>query len=473
MNIYLLEDLIQDRVTSEPPPITPLDSAMLQALYSRSPASVVDHLDRVRDTGSTQFTERYYLNYGHASIGECASTTLFMESVSLLAAKAIQATPLYRGQETSTRYLDFSTRHFHLHSEHASNLHLQDRHYDPALLTDWLSRLRTLYRTLLQHLTPHLTQLVIQDSGIPESHLSPTHIRAISARAFDIARGVLPAGASTQLSITTDFRHARQHFTHLSHHPLAEVREIATRAIHLLYTRYPQAFPSLPQEEPPQDESQDLDLYYYTPDPLFHSLTTSVVPHFDPTYTQRILDMLARRNTDMLNRSTIPSTSTLSQTIGLAGQFSVQGLLDYGSLRDLARHRKMSFPLPLLTYNYGPHPFYLDTLPSQLRTLVLETFSSFPRQSVFALDPQYRQYYIPLSYLAPVAMRFDFIQAQYLTHLRSQRSTHPTLRTFIHEIANAIHHYTPSLPLFVDNTPDTPTPYIPRGTQTIHIRDTP
>ena len=86
----------------------PEDLAMLQALYSRSPASVVTHLDKLKQSGSGKFMENYYVGYGHASIGDCGATTVFIEQVSMLVAKAMQDNPLYNGQEASTRYLDFS-----------------------------------------------------------------------------------------------------------------------------------------------------------------------------------------------------------------------------------------------------------------------------------------------------------------------------------------------------------------------------
>lgn len=38
----------------------PEDLAMLQALYSRSPRSVVEHLEKVRKVGSGQFMGQYY-----------------------------------------------------------------------------------------------------------------------------------------------------------------------------------------------------------------------------------------------------------------------------------------------------------------------------------------------------------------------------------------------------------------------------
>ena len=48
----------------------PEDGAMLQALYSRSPAGVESHLDKVEKAGAGKFMSQYYVGYGHASIGD-------------------------------------------------------------------------------------------------------------------------------------------------------------------------------------------------------------------------------------------------------------------------------------------------------------------------------------------------------------------------------------------------------------------
>lgn len=52
-------------ITDEQPPEA---NAMLQALYSRDPQSVVDHLKRVAEVGSDKFMNLYYVGYGHKSI---------------------------------------------------------------------------------------------------------------------------------------------------------------------------------------------------------------------------------------------------------------------------------------------------------------------------------------------------------------------------------------------------------------------
>src|ERR1043166_5646836 len=91
----------------------PETSAMLQALYSRSDKSVEQHVQKVQERGADKFMASYYVGYGHASIGDCGVTTLFVEDISILACKAIQDNALYSGQETSTRYIDFAGRRVH------------------------------------------------------------------------------------------------------------------------------------------------------------------------------------------------------------------------------------------------------------------------------------------------------------------------------------------------------------------------
>src|SRR6266571_8561229 len=78
--------------------ITAEAAAMLQALHSRSIGGVDSHLEKLAKKGATDFMNTYYVGYGDKSIGDCGTTTLFIEGISMLAAKAIQNSPLYNGQ---------------------------------------------------------------------------------------------------------------------------------------------------------------------------------------------------------------------------------------------------------------------------------------------------------------------------------------------------------------------------------------
>lgn len=86
--------------------------AMLQALHSRSTGGLRSHLKTLAEKGADNFMEKFYVGYGHHSIGDCGDTTIFIEGVSMPAVKAVQDNPLFRGQESSTRYLDFSKQPF-------------------------------------------------------------------------------------------------------------------------------------------------------------------------------------------------------------------------------------------------------------------------------------------------------------------------------------------------------------------------
>ncbi|HEV8677617.1 MAG TPA: hypothetical protein VN701_02195, partial [Candidatus Paceibacterota bacterium] len=92
--------------------ITAEADAMLQALHSRSIGGIDAHLMRLAKKGAKEFMDTYYVGYGDKSIGDCGTATIFVEGVSMLAAKAIQDFQLYNGQESSTRYIDFSKQSF-------------------------------------------------------------------------------------------------------------------------------------------------------------------------------------------------------------------------------------------------------------------------------------------------------------------------------------------------------------------------
>ena len=47
--------------------VPPEANAMLQALYSRSPKSVTEHLKQVQSIGHEKFMKNYYVGYGHKS----------------------------------------------------------------------------------------------------------------------------------------------------------------------------------------------------------------------------------------------------------------------------------------------------------------------------------------------------------------------------------------------------------------------
>ena len=198
---------------------------MLQALYSRSPKSVKEHVLKVKESGAEKFMASYYVGYGHKSIGDCGTTSIFIENVSMLVAKAIQDWPLYSGQEASTRYLDMANQPVVNPLETKEGKEIQD---------EWMK----FYSRALDKLAPALKIRF----PIKEGEKEVVYEKAIKARAFDIARGFLPSGATTYVAWHTNLRQAHDHLKELKHHPLVEIREVAQEIIKTLQTKYSSSF---------------------------------------------------------------------------------------------------------------------------------------------------------------------------------------------------------------------------------------
>src|SRR5271168_4061041 len=89
-------------------PMPPEKLAYALARYSRSPDSIRDSIEWVRNHDSSKFLESFYFQYGHASIADLGHVTICFEGISELAATEIEDEQLWDGQARSSRYQDFS-----------------------------------------------------------------------------------------------------------------------------------------------------------------------------------------------------------------------------------------------------------------------------------------------------------------------------------------------------------------------------
>lgn len=400
----------------------PEDTAMMQALYSRSPKSVTEHVEKVKQTGSGKFMETFYVGYGHASIADCGSTTIFIENISILGDKAIQDWPLYSGQETSTRYIDMSKQAI----------------IDPlgtaesrAILERWMA----FYTSSQEAMQEHLKEKYPRREGEDEA----MYQKAIRARAFDSLRGFLPAGITTQLSWHTNLRQAWDHLALLLHHPLAEVRDTAGKILEKLKEKYAHSFShTLDQATEAYRESITKKYSYYSPGvaPEF-SFQTKIDPAELAKY-QAILD----------ERS--PKTG-LPYFLGELGSFTFDFLLDFGSFRDLQRHRAGVCRMPLLTTSRGFHPWYLEQLPEALRPQA-ETLIAEQKKAIDALaaEEEIKQYYTAIGFQVAGRVSYPLPAAVYVIELRSSRTVHPTLRRLAHQMHSSAQEKFPNLKLQSD-----------------------
>ena len=152
----------------------PQVSAAINASLSRNPKSM---LDRIKDilTGKINADEllsRYFRDYGHNSIGDNGAIYVSVEGLSMLSAYLLINTPLFLGQEASTRYIDWKEEGFVFFSDK-----------NKRFPVEWFK----IYKDVLSEAKKYF----VEKKGYTEKEAEPA--------AYDLAGGFLPNSARTSI----------------------------------------------------------------------------------------------------------------------------------------------------------------------------------------------------------------------------------------------------------------------------------
>ena len=408
--------------------ITAEADAMLQALHSRSIGGIDSHLLKLAKKGAKDFMDTYYVGYGDKSIGDCGTATIFVEGVSMLAAKAIQDFQLYNGQESSTRYIDFSKQPFADPSNSDTGKNL-------------LEGLRAFHLKGLARMKEALAARHPRQEGEEEKVWQ----KAINARAFDIMRSFLPAGAATNLSWHGELRQFADHLARLRNHPLEEVRMIAHVAREALQEMYPSSFN---QKLYPATEDYTRNwmekIYYFDHDASDVTLEWDGV---DRTLLSEYAGFFASR----------PLKTEPPKFMAECGVVRFSYLLDFASFRDQQRHRALVQRMPLLTDRHGFEEWYLEEMPEDLKLEAAAFLGTYENAiSKLNLSPLMKQYMLPMGYKVACRNAGDLPAYIWFVELRSKIDVHPTLRVKAKQVGAALlekfgQH---GLALNIDDSPD-------------------
>jgi len=417
--------------------------AMLQALHSRSTGGIHHHLKILEEKGAENFMERFYVGYGHKSIGDCGSATVFVEGVSMLAAKAIQDWRLYSGQEASTRYVDFSEQVFLNPAETKNGEKIQEAWRDFYLKSQI---------PVQEHLKKQFPKKDEEDEKIYE--------KAIIARAFDITRSFLPAGATTNVAWRMNFRQFADEMMILRHHPLDEVRDIAEVAEKAMREAFSSSF-CHKRFENTEKYNQDwmTENYYYKNNKAK-----------DFSFIKNDIDLKDLKTFKKILKNR-PMKTELPPTIALLGMVHYEFLLDFGSFRDLQRHRATVQRMPLLTTRHGFNQWYLNSLPDSLRKKALKFIDNQEKKiDNLKISDEEKQYYTAMGYNVPCRVSGDLKALIYLVELRSTRFVHPTLVAQVIKMIDSLKTLFKGTGLVI-HTDDEPNRFdIRRGEQDIVIK---
>ncbi len=124
-----------------------------------------------------------------------------------------------------------------------------------------------------------------------------------------------------------------------------------------------------------------------------------------------------------------PAKTELPKYVGTTGDVAFAYQLDFGSFRDIQRHRAITQRMPLLTTELGFNDWYLSELSAELQQEARELLAA-QEAAIAALDlsPEERQYYTGMGYNTSNYFTGDLPAIVYMVELRATRFVHPTLR---------------------------------------------
>ena len=399
--------------------------AMLQALHSRSTGGLMSHLEVLAVKGPANFMKNFYVGYGHKSIGDCGTGTIFIEGVSMLAAKAIQDNQLYSGQESSTRYIDFSKQLLIDPTKSSAGKEVLEMQRQFYMSAQELAR---------KELEAKYQKKYDEDGKIYQ--------KVINARAFDITRSLFPAGASTNLAWHTNLRQAADKLLFLRHHPLQEVREISEGIETGLRERFQNSFGHKRYES--TEEYQDLIADNY----LYHNPESPLKPIVDFGKIDR---KEIERHRELFDKR--PEWTELPKYLGQAGILDVQFQLDFGSFRDIQRHRAIIQRMPLLTSELGFNQWYIENLPEKIREKLPQHLDDINNKiNSFEISKEEAQYFLPMGYNISNRFTGDLPATIYMVERRARNDVHPTLQYVAHDIGNQIKENL-GIPIYMDKEP--------------------
>ena len=455
-------------------PMPPEKLAYALARYSRSPDSIRHSLDWVRTHDSAKFLESFYFQYGHASIADLGHVTICFEGVSELAATEIEDEQLWDGQARSSRYQDFSRAEAIVPPEFTAN--------EARLYASSTEALLNAYSDVQRRM-----QAFLEDSLPRPDDMKPdAYRRNLAARAFDVARYLLPLGIPTGVGQVTSIRTLEKQVRRLLSSEFRELREIANelvqacalppdcgleaggaeaiaptlarhagpdeRATHLRADLIEWAKDHLPA---PVDESpKSVDLTQPN-DPLADICATLLFPVTDRSY--RELYDWARswpitRKKDLLDLATGGSKRRGELPRQFRGApYVFDFVMDIGAYRDMHRHRRCQQLRQQYTHKLG-----YETPSAVAQSGAEQVFADALRVANAAIEklPQPgAQYLLPLAARSRFLFKMDFAEVDYISRLRSGVKGHFSYRKIAWEMKQALEQQDPVLGALIEATP--------------------
>jgi thymidylate synthase ThyX len=451
--------------------VPPEVQAYALAKYSRSSQGMLESIQELSAQKAEQFLNTFYFQYGHRSIADLAHLVFGLEQISLLAAIAVVDEPVWDGQERSTRYQPFRKTGWHLPAEIAGT-------DAEALFGQTAEGLFGAYEGLTAALVEHLVDAVPRPTELSEG----TYRRTLRARAFDVARSLLPLATHTSVGQIVSARVLERQIGRLLGSPYAELRAVGAElkatcqapaeaplssepqaAAAPTLVKYAEASPypahvavELGQAaatllaglgEP--DRSAAVQLAEPESDPV-REIAATLLYRFDVgghsyRQIQHVVAGLSQGQVDELFDLSLAERGRHDEPLrehraGYALAFDV--LVDLGSFRDLHRHRRciqiqqpltwahaFDAPEDVFAMGLGPGAAF-SALEAGLGDLYVESLTKAEQVagSIGQTAPLAADYLLPLAYRTRCLFKMDWAEAAYVIEQRTQPQGHFSYR---------------------------------------------
>ncbi len=454
--------------------------AYAMAKYSRSALSLKESLREISAQRAEQFLNTFYFQYGHRSIADLAHLAFAVERLSLLAAIVLVDEQRWDGQERSTRYQDFEKSGWYTPP-------FADEK-DRAAYTGAIEGLFASYRAVSDGVFAQLRESVARPAEMKPEAFD----RTLRARAFDVARYLLPLAANTSLGQIVNARTLEGQVSRLMGSPMGEVRALgealraaadgaawvpgggegprvaptlvkyATPNRYAIETRARMAeaaaavMGDAPVAPAPlvdlidDADALELDLAASLLYPACHYGYRQLRDHVAALPEARrdeIVDLGLRergRHDEVLRE------------FAAGHRFRFDILMDLGGFRDMHRHRRCVQLLQGFTGRHGwetpdglgaMEPVFTGAMKAARGGFEGQVGAGRPGSPAWAAGPteEARQYLLPLATRTRALFRMDFAEALYIAEMRSAPQGHISYRRVAWDMYRAVATRHPSL----------------------------
>ncbi len=414
------------------------------------------------------FTE-WYGKYSHKSIANVVWIPFVGTNVSQLFARQLVYDQLAFFIEQSSRFVKF----------HVDNLYLDEKvmgssHKD--VFVDTLQRAADVYELFVEKAADHYGKLLSFGAWLPqqddqtrrfeEKQQKIKYRRELKAKAFDVARLLLPQAVRTNIAWILDARSTEFNIGAWKGHPISEIQESAKLIEKaggaivpslLKYTeksgyyadQYGGFNGGLGVNLSPQQMTKGVDVLSYDPQ-AFDKVVAMLLMRSNRSsefklFLQHSRGMSFDDKVSVLRRVT-EKRGKFDEWVDVEEAFdcvniSVQIKTDIGAVRDLRRHQKWDRNEGLYTLDNG---FYLPEVVREmgsdavgLYTEVMEKASDMEK-SLRSEFPFEAQYVIPMAAFHPLVMSAGLDQFQYLVATRTTPQGHFSYREDAYNLVEAV-----------------------------------